>query len=108
MHNYLYRYIGNNKIDLIINNIVLSITYFDYTNKFLKVMLFKPEEEKLINSYIDNENNITYMYNISGVDILKINNIYNKNEVDKYYSDETTNNNYYLPEDVIHITNNKK
>jgi len=71
-------------------------------------MLFEPKRENFINSYTDDENNITYMYNITNVDILKINNVYNKNEVDKYYNIMSEDNKYYLPEDVVHIINNKK
>ena len=73
-----------------------------------KVTLFEPKEEYFINSYTDDENNITYMYNINNIDVLKINNIYNKNEVDKYYENVSDSNSYYLPNDVIHIINNKK
>jgi hypothetical protein len=49
------------------------------------------------------------MYNIKDIDVLRINNIYNKNNIKKYYNNtENNNNEYYLPSDVIHIANNKK
>jgi hypothetical protein len=93
---------------MIIDNIIISITYYNYDTGFIEVMLFEPTSEKFINTYTNSENDITYMYNISNIDILKMNNIYNKKEVDKYYNTTVDATEYYLPEDVVHIINNKK
>ncbi len=59
-----------------------------------------------MSKYIDNENNLTYIYLIKNKDIMTVNSLYNKNEINKYMykkQEET----YYIPKDVINIKNNK-
>jgi hypothetical protein len=107
VYNYLYKFIQSDEIDIIIKNIYISITYYNYEKNGFEVTLFEPSNEFFINKYIDDMGKVTYLYSIPNMDIVSVNSLYNKNEIDKYYYRENVQE-YYKPKDVVYISNNKR
>lgn len=104
--NHLYKFFQNNEIDLVINNIVVSIMEYNYETGYIENILYPLTTDNLVQTYNDS-NTVTYIFKIVDKDIIKINNIFNRSIIDKYYYQDSTTE-YYLPNDVVQITDNKK
>jgi hypothetical protein len=106
--NYLNKFIFDNAVNLILDNIMLSITAIEMDSDNIKLFMWKPTEPH-IDKYTDNTGIITYIYHIKDIEILEMNGVFDKKIIESHY-DETNldNTGTYVPNDIVLITNNKK
>lgn len=105
--NYLKKYIAADIIDLVLQNIIISVTQMELSTNSLSVTLQTPPNEH-INKYSDDTGTVTYMYLMKDMEILSINGIYNRQVIESNYDEEHVQTQiYYMPSDVIIISDNK-
>jgi hypothetical protein len=110
---YLRRFLDNDIIENVLNNIILSVNTVNTDGKILK-QLISIDQNSFISKYTDTTN-IVYMYKyISKNKIINMNGVYDKKAIDgiKSISNVSVANNvlngYYVPTDTVIINNTTK
>jgi hypothetical protein len=111
---YLRRFLEQDIILNVLNNVILSINCINNNGEILK-KLIRIDPDNYINKYLDNESSdITYIYSYNNSDqIININGVYDRRSVDdlkELGKEDNTGliNGHYVPDDVVLINNTQK
>lgn len=106
---YLKRFLEQENINNILNNIILSVNGIDRNNQIIQ-SLITLSTSNFITKYI-NDYKITYVYNyISSIQFTNINGVFDRKLIEKYLitNDTTSQENSFVPNDVFLINNIQK